>query len=87
MALAPGRTAHTCVPPAEAKQTLDGVFIKNFRFGTKSAQVKIELLNMFNRVNVRALQGNNNASNSGFGQTNIQAGFMRITQLMFRFNF
>jgi hypothetical protein len=66
---------------------VDGVFIKNLRFGTKSAQVKIEMLNMLNRVNVRALQGRNTVGNSNFGQTNTQAGFQRITQLMFRFMF
>jgi len=26
-------------------------------------------------------------SNANFGQTNTQAGFMRIAQIMFRFNF
>jgi hypothetical protein len=66
----------------------DAVIIKNFRLaGTHSAQVKIEMLNLFNRVNVRAIQGANNFSNSNFGQTNIQAGFMRITQIMFRYSF
>jgi hypothetical protein len=66
---------------------VDGVFIKNLRFGTKTAQVKIEMLNLMNRVNVRALQGRNTVGNSNFGQTNTQAGFQRITQLMFRFGF
>ena len=66
---------------------VDGVFIKNLRFGTHSAQVKIELLNMLNRVNVRALQSRNTFGNSNFGQTTTQAGFMRITQLMFRYSF
>jgi hypothetical protein len=66
---------------------VDGVFIKNLRFGTKTAQVKVEMLNLLNRVNVRALQGRNTVGNSNFGQTNTQAGFQRITQLMFRFSF
>jgi len=66
----------------------DAVFIKSFRVaGTHQAQIKIEMLNLFNRVNVRTLQGANNFSNSNFGQTTIQAGFMRITQLMFRYSF
>jgi hypothetical protein len=65
----------------------DAVFIKSFRFGTKSAQLKIEMLNLFNRVNVRTLQSANNFSSSSFGQTTIQGGFMRITQVMFRYNF
>ena len=66
---------------------VDGVFIKNFRFGTKSAQVKIEMLNLFNRVQVRALQSRNTFGNSNFGRTGVQAGFQRITQLMFRYSF
>ena len=66
---------------------VDGVFIKNLRFGTKSAQLKIEMLNLFNRVSVRALSGRNNVSNANFGQTGVQAGFMRITQVMFRYSF
>ena len=66
---------------------VDGVFSKNFRFGTKSAQIKIEMLNLFNRVNVRALQARNTIGNANFGTIGAQAGFMRITQLMFRFSF
>jgi hypothetical protein len=66
---------------------VDGVFSKKFRFGTKSAEVKIELLNMLNRVNVRALVSRNTIGNANFGTIGAQAGFMRITQLMFRFSF
>jgi hypothetical protein len=66
---------------------VDGVFNKSFRFGTKSAQIKIEMLNLFNRVNVRALQARNTIGNANFGTIGAQAGFMRITQLMFRFTF
>jgi hypothetical protein len=70
------------------QRNVDASFIKNFRLGgSKAAQLKIETLNLFNRVNVRTLQGANNVSNSNFGQTNTQAGFMRITQIMFRFSF
>ena len=35
----------------------------------------------------RALQGANTVGSSNFGQTTIQAGFMRITQVMVRFSF
>jgi hypothetical protein len=66
---------------------VDGVFIKNLRFGTHNAQVKVELLNLMNRVNVRALQGRNTVGTANFGQTVTQAGFMRITQVMFRYSF
>ena len=66
----------------------DASFIKNFRVGQgKLAQLKIEVLNVLNRPNVRTLRGANVFGNSNFGQTNIQAGFMRITQLMLRFSF
>ena len=63
------------------------MFIKDLHFGDKTAQVKIEELNLFNRVNVRALRGSGVFGNSNFGQTNVQAGFMRITQIMLRFSF
>jgi hypothetical protein len=66
---------------------VDGVFIKNLRFGSKTGQIKIEMLNLLNRVQVRALNGRNTVGNSNFGQTAVQAGFMRITQVMFRFSF
>jgi len=67
---------------------VDAAFIKNFRLGgSKSAQLKIETLNLFDRPNVRALQGRNTVGNANFGRIGIQAGFMRITQIMFRFNF
>lgn len=70
------------------QRNVDVAFIKNFRIaGSKSAELKIESFNLFNRVNVRTLQGANNVNNSNFGQTNTQAGFMRITQLTFRFRF
>jgi hypothetical protein len=63
-------------------------FQKNFAFGTKQAQIKLEVLNLFDRPTVRALQGNNTfAPGNTFGQTNIQSGFMRIWQLMFRVSF
>ena len=67
---------------------VDASFIKNFRFGgSKSAQLKIEVLNLTNRVNVRTLRAANTLGNANFGQTTGQAGFMRITQFMFRFSF
>jgi hypothetical protein len=62
--------------------------MKNFHLGGRqSAQLKIETLNLFNRVNVRALQGRNTIDNSNFGRIGIQAGFMRIAQIMFRYSF
>jgi len=66
----------------------DAVFMKNFRLaGSHAAQLKIEMLNLFNRVNTRGLRGANNIGNANFGQITTQAGFMRITQIMFRYSF
>jgi hypothetical protein len=66
---------------------VDAVFIKNIQFGTKTVQFKLEMLNLFNQVQLRALRGANTFGNANFGRTNLQAGFMRITQMMFRFSF
>jgi hypothetical protein len=81
---APRTITDVRTPP---QYNVDAVFIKNFRFGTNNAQIKIEMLNLMNRANVRALQGANTINNSNFGRTSQQAGFMRITQLMFRYSF
>jgi hypothetical protein len=71
-----------------AQYNVDASFIKNFGLGgSKVGQLKIEVLNMLNRPNVRTLQGANTFGNANFGQTAIQAGFMRITQIMFRYSF
>src|SRR5262249_7314455 len=68
---------------------VDASFGKSFRFGTKSAQLKVETLNLFNRVNVRSLNGRNTfaAGSATFGGTATQAGFMRIMQIMLRVSF
>jgi trimeric autotransporter adhesin len=67
---------------------VDASFIKNFRVsGSKMGQLKIEVLNMLDRPNTRTLQGTNTFGNPNFGQTTIQAGFMRIIQFMVRFSF
>ena len=51
----------------------------------KSAQVKIEIINLFNRVQLNGLSSTSQG-NSTFGVINSQAGFMRLTQVMFRFS-
>ena len=67
---------------------VDASFIKDFRFGgNKVGQLKIEVLNLLDRPNVRTLRGANVFGQTNFGQTNLQAGFMRITQIMMRFSF
>jgi hypothetical protein len=69
------------------QKNVDAVFMKNFRLGeSKTAQVKVEMLNLFNRVNVTTASSNNITS-STFEQIGNQAGFMRITQVMFRYSF
>ena len=50
-------------------------------------QVRLEVLNVLNRPNVRALQGANTVGSSNFGQTTLQSGFMRILQFSFRMSF
>jgi trimeric autotransporter adhesin len=64
---------------------VDAVFMKNLRFGTKTVQLRIEELNLLNRVNTNA--NRNNIGSSNFGTIGVQRGFMRITQLMLRYQF
>ena len=60
---------------------------KNFDFSDgKQAQIKIEIVNLFNRVQLNGLSSTVQG-NSAFGVINSQSGFMRITQIMFRFSF
>jgi hypothetical protein len=60
---------------------------KNFGLGGgKQAQIKIEVINLFNQVQLNGLSSTTQGSSS-FGVINTQSGFMRITQVMFRFLF
>src|SRR5262249_5264069 len=69
------------------QKNVDASFMKTFRLGeSKTALVKVEMLNLFNRVTVRANTANT-FGNANFGQITNQAGFMRITQVMFRYSF
>ena len=54
--------------------------------GSKQAQVKIEVVNLFNRPQFNGL-ASTVQGNSSFGLINSQGGFMRMTQIMFRFSF
>jgi hypothetical protein len=54
--------------------------------GGKQAQIKIEVVNVFNRVQLRGNQMNTTQGNSAFGTIVSQGGFMRLTQLMFRYS-
>src|SRR5262245_34376715 len=53
--------------------------------GSKQAQIKIEIVNLFNRVQLNGLSSTVQG-NSAFGVINTQGGFMRMTQIMFRFS-
>jgi trimeric autotransporter adhesin len=60
---------------------------KNFSLGgSKSAQLKFEMINLFNRVQTNSFSSVS-AGASTFGQITTQSGFMRLTQVMFRFGF
>jgi hypothetical protein len=66
----------------------DFVATKDIRMGgSRRAQIKFEVLNITNRV--KAWSGNTNVrfGNSAFGRVGTQRGFMRLTQLMFRYSF
>jgi hypothetical protein len=49
--------------------------------------LKVEVLNLINRPEVRSMRQANTFGNANFGQTREQGGFMRIVQIMARFNF
>ena len=53
--------------------------------GGKSAQIKLEVINLFNRVQTNTIGAT--AGSSTFGQITNQSGFMRIMQFMVRFTF
>jgi hypothetical protein len=79
------RTITTVRSPTQ--KNVDASFMKTFRLGEgKTALVKIEMLNLFNRVNA-LVTGANTVGNTNFGQITNQGGFMRITQIMFRYSF
>jgi hypothetical protein len=54
--------------------------------GNKQAQIKIEVVNLFNRPQFNGLSSTTLGSSS-FGLINVQGGFMRMTQIMFRYSF
>ena len=54
--------------------------------GGKVIQLKIEVVNLFNRVQLRGNQMNVTQSNPAFGTIVSQGGFMRLTQVMIRYS-
>jgi hypothetical protein len=68
------------------QENVDISLSKNIRFsGGKTAQVKVEVFNLFNRVTTNSIA--TTVGSSTFGQITSQSGFMRLTQVMFRFTF
>ena len=53
--------------------------------GGREAQVKLEVFNLFNRVQTAGFSSVS-AGTAAFGQITSQTGFMRLTQVMFRFS-
>jgi hypothetical protein len=82
---APRTITEVRTPP---QYNVDAVVQKDIGMtGGWKGQVRLEVLNLLNRPNVRALQGANTVGSSNFGQTNLQSGFMRILQFSFRMSF
>ncbi|MEQ1911513.1 MAG: hypothetical protein ABMA15_22040, partial [Vicinamibacterales bacterium] len=66
----------------------DASIIKNVRLtGSKTATLKMEIINLLNRPNVRNMQGANVFGNANFGRTSTQGGYMRLLQFTARFSF
>jgi hypothetical protein len=60
---------------------------KNVAFNNgKTVQIKIEIVNLFNRVQLRGNQMNTVQGNTAFGTIVSQGGFMRLTQVMLRYS-
>jgi len=82
---APRTMTEVRTPP---QYNVDAVVQKDLGLGAGwKGQLRLEVLNVLNRPNVRALQGANTVGSSNFGQTNLQSGFMRILQFSFRMSF
>jgi hypothetical protein len=80
------RTLTTVRTPTQ--ENVDLSMMKNLRVaGTRTIQLKFEVLNLFNRVTMRGNTTSNNLSSSTFEQWNQQSGFQRMLQFMARFQF
>ena len=65
------------------QRNVDASVIKNIRLGgTKTAQFKMEIINVLNRPNVRTLQGQNIFGNANFGRV---TDILALTERMVRF--
>jgi hypothetical protein len=68
------------------RKNIDLVVSKDMRFGSKSGQIRFEILNLTNTAKFRGIDSNSIDSTS-FGRITQQAGFMRIWQMSYRFTF
>ena len=68
------------------RKNVDLVLSKDTRFGSKSGQIRFEILNLTNTPKFRGIDSNSVDSTS-FGVITQQAGFMRIWQMTYRFTF
>ena len=68
------------------QQNVDLSVSKNIRLGgTRFAQIRVEVVNLLNRVTTSGIA--TTAGNASFGQISSQSGFMRLTQFSFRYSF
>ena len=68
------------------QQNVDLAVSKNIRLGgTRFAQIRVEVVNLLNRVTTAGIA--TTAGNASFGQISGQSGFMRLTQFSFRYSF
>jgi trimeric autotransporter adhesin len=70
------------------RKNVDLVFAKDTRFaGNQIGEIRFEILNLTNTAKFGNYPGINSSDLSSFGRVDIQAGFMRIWQLSFRYRF
>jgi len=70
------------------RKNVDLVLAKTTSFAHgQSGEVRFEILNLTNTVKYGNLSTNNSIDSSTFGRVDVQAGFMRIWQLSFRYRF
>ena len=55
--------------------------------GGQSGEIRFEILNLTNTAKFGNLPNNSAIDSTSFGRVDIQAGFMRIWQLSFRYRF
>ncbi len=68
------------------QQNVDLSVSKSIRLGgSRVAQVRVEVVNLLNRVTTNSIA--TTAGSSAFGQISSQSGFMRLTQFSFRYSF